>query len=439
MKKYLVILLALFLAVPAVSYAGSVTSRYDVTIGGYIKFDVAYTDQNTTYDYRTPSRESRGYGRESLADEYDAVTWAGGETRLNLSIKGPDGWGAKTSAFIEGDFRGGTGGGQGAATYGLFTLRHAFMTLDWGQTKLLVGHTWQAWGLLPTFNVLGFSENHFMKGATRIPQIRLTQKITKELDMVVGLASPENTFGKTQPSDKSRALYPDSSIELVYKSPVLGKIGPWGLTLGLGGMVGKEKATYQFPAGHYRSASLTRWGGSFYGFIPIIAEKANNKRGALALTGNFFMGQGLGLYLPAGPTNPYSTPAGFAFGATPEPSEGYPITNPSVEARYPVTSGGWAQLTYYITDKLFANLLWGCQSNAYSTPYRQANAEKAGSATNMKYLQNGIFNVMYDVNQAVRFGAEYTRISGSYPVGWSATGKPSGTLNAVRLGAYYYF
>jgi len=45
---------------------------------------------------------------------------------------------------------------------------------------------------------------------------------------------------------------------------------------------------------------------------------------------------------------------------------------------------------------------------------------------------------MYDVNQAVRFGAEYTRISGSYP-GWTATAKPSGTLNAIRLGAYYFF
>ncbi len=430
MKKYLVILLALFLAVPAVSYAGSVTSRYDVTIGGYIKFDVAYTDQNATYDYRVPSRESRGYGRETLNDEYDAVTWAGGETRLNLAIKGPDGWGAKTSAFIEGDFRGGTGGGQGAVSYGYFTLRHAFMTLDWGQTKLLVGHTWQAWGLLPTFNVLGFSENHFMKGATRVPQIRLTQSFTKELSMVVGLASPENTFGNTQPSDRSRALYPDSSIELVYKSPVLGKIGPWGLTLGLGGMVGKEKVTYQFPAGHYRQTPLTRWGGSFYGFIPIIAEKANNKKGALALTGNFFMGQGLGLYLPAAPGNPYDRPTDTVMGATPVSPSG----DPSLDVRYPTTSGGWAQATYYLTDKLFTNLLYGCQTNSYSQSYRISNAGR----NDIRYLQNWIFNVMYDVNQAVRFGAEYTRISGSYP-GWTATAKPSGTLNAIRLGAYYFF
>ncbi len=427
MKKYLVILLALFLAVPAISFAGSVTSRYDVTIGGYIKFDVAYTDQNATYDYRAPNRDSRAKYAEQLNDSYDAVTWAGGETRLNFAIKGPDAWGAKTSAFLEGDFRGGTGGGQGAATYGLFTLRHAFMNMDWGNTKLLIGHTWQAWGLLPTFNMLAFSENHFMKGATRVPQIRLTQNFTKELAMVVGIASPTNTFGNTQPDDKSRALYPDTSIEFVYKSAALGKVGPWGLTFGLGGMVGKEKVTFQDPANHYLSKPLRRWGGSFYGFIPIIPERANKKAGALALTGNVFMGQGLGTYLPAATAYAYYRPTDFqSASGTPAPG-----TN-QFEVRYPVTSGGWAQLTFYYTDKMFSNLLFGWQKNSWSQPYINTNAGQT------RYLQNWIFNVMYDVSPAVRFGAEYTRIMGSYTQ-WTATGKPSGTLNAVRLGAYYYF
>jgi len=426
MKKYLVILLALFLAVPAVSYAGSVTSKYDVTIGGYIKFDVAYADQNVSYDYRAPQRDGRSTWANNAGNAYDAVTWAGGETRLNFAIKGPDAWGAKTSAFLEGDFRGGTGGGQGAATYGLFTLRHAFMNMDWGNTKLLIGHTWQAWGLLPTFNMLAFSENHFMKGATRVPQIRLTQNFTKELAMVVGLAAPTNTFGNTQPDDKSRALYPDTSIQFVYKSAALGKIGPWGLTLGLGGMIGKERVTYQCPADHYRSTPLRRWGSSFYGYIPIIPERSGKKAGALALTGNVFMGQGLGIYLPAAPNTAYGRPADAAITGTPV------MDDPTFEVRYPMTSGGWAQLTFYYTDKMFSNLLFGWQKNSWSQPYMDANAGA------VRYLQNWIFNVMYDVSPAVRFGAEYTRIMGSYSQ-WTATGKPSGTLNAVRLGAYYYF
>ena len=46
MKKTLVIMLALFLAIPAISYAGAVNSRWDMSIGGNIKFDVGWTDQS---------------------------------------------------------------------------------------------------------------------------------------------------------------------------------------------------------------------------------------------------------------------------------------------------------------------------------------------------------------------------------------------------------
>ena len=45
MKKFIVIALALFLAIPAISFAGSATSRWDVTIGGYIKADFGYATQ----------------------------------------------------------------------------------------------------------------------------------------------------------------------------------------------------------------------------------------------------------------------------------------------------------------------------------------------------------------------------------------------------------
>ena len=73
-------------------------------------------------------RESKG-GYDNLADEYGNYFSAGGETRLNFLIKGPDGWGAKTIGFIEGDFRGATGG----SNYGTFALRHAFMKMQWAK------------------------------------------------------------------------------------------------------------------------------------------------------------------------------------------------------------------------------------------------------------------------------------------------------------------
>ncbi|HOV89633.1 MAG TPA: hypothetical protein PKW07_02870 [Syntrophorhabdaceae bacterium] len=430
MKKYMFVFLLLFLSMPLISYAGSVTSRYDVTIGGFVKFDLAYTDQNDTHNYRAAKRDNIGPNAQNNLDSYDTVTWSGYETRLNLRIKGPDAWGAKTSALIEGNFRGGTGGGQGAATYGLFGLRHAFMNMDWSNTKLLIGHTWQAWGLLPTMDVLGASENYFMRGYTRVPQIRITQNFTKDFAVVVAVQSPTNTFGNTQPDDKNRALLPDSSLEFVYKSPAMGKIGSRTLTFGLGGMVGKEKVTYQFPANHYRDSSVKRWGSSFYGYIPIIPEKSNNKQGALALTGNVFMGQGLGVYLPLAPNSAYNRPSDAIPADT--ANSGYNPGKASIEPRYPMTSGGWAQMTFYFTNKMYSNLLFGWQTNKLSSRYYTA---QPGA---VRYIQNWILNVMYDVSPAIRFGAEYTRVMTSYTQ-WTATGKPSGTLNAVRLGAYYYF
>ncbi len=36
MKKLVLVMLALFLVIPAISNAGSMTSRYDVTFGGFV-------------------------------------------------------------------------------------------------------------------------------------------------------------------------------------------------------------------------------------------------------------------------------------------------------------------------------------------------------------------------------------------------------------------
>ena len=64
MKKILVIMLALFLAIPAISYAGSATSRWDLTIGGNIKFDVGWSDQSGVMgnDLWTPGVPDEGPG-----------------------------------------------------------------------------------------------------------------------------------------------------------------------------------------------------------------------------------------------------------------------------------------------------------------------------------------------------------------------------------------
>ena len=60
--------------------------------------------------------------------------------RLGLRISGPDMLGAKTSAYVEGDFTGSTN-----ASIDNLRLRHAYIDMDWGgKHRLLMGQYWYA-------------------------------------------------------------------------------------------------------------------------------------------------------------------------------------------------------------------------------------------------------------------------------------------------------
>ena len=59
--------------------------------------------------------------------------------RLGLTINGPDIWGAKTKAYIEGDFTGSTN-----ATINDLRLRHAYIEMNWEHHRLLAGQYWYA-------------------------------------------------------------------------------------------------------------------------------------------------------------------------------------------------------------------------------------------------------------------------------------------------------
>jgi len=88
MKKSVLVMLALFLVIPAISNAGSMTSRYDVTFGGFVKYDLGYSTQNAHADPSLAYRHSSS-DRAIFADEYSNSYMTGGETRFNFRIKGP--------------------------------------------------------------------------------------------------------------------------------------------------------------------------------------------------------------------------------------------------------------------------------------------------------------------------------------------------------------
>ena len=429
MKRSIAALIAFLLLLPAISYAGSVTSKYDVTIGGFVKFDMGYATQGVGADYKYALRSSYR-GNQNQGDEYGNFYSAAGESRLNIKIKGPDGWGAKTSAFIEGDFR----GSQGGANYGVFALRHAYIKFDWKNTSLIMGQTWQRWGYVGSHSGINLGVDDvspFLRGS-RQPQITVEQRFNRNWSASLGLYSPTNslgtTSGATQVDSFTNSGLPFAEGEIVFKSDACGKIGPRNLLFGLGGYIGQDNRTWISQAAatgtpqRYSNDKVTSWGIAFKGYIPIIPEKQGNKTGAFSLAGNIFMGQDLSWFATAYP------------GA-------YPVgTADSRHYSSPLIFGGFGQLQYYFTDKLFITGWYGYGSAKLSTPYTQV----AGNVNSRSVVQHIVANLSYDVNPAVRFGIEYANIYTSFAnyqpvVAGSQYYDSKGSFNTVRIGAWYFF
>src|SRR5512135_1028867 len=201
MKTFAVLCVAAMLAIPVSGHAGSATSRWDLTIGGFVKLDLSYADQSSNQDVTFAERQS-GPAATSSRDKYGAVSWGTGETRLNFLVKGPDTWGAKTSAFVEFDFRSMSSNSVSSVTrsnvedYGLANLRHAFMKFDWPTFSLVIGKTWSVPGIQPCFCLLDVNElGPFNKGALPV-QIYGSWQATKTFSVTAGIMSPysENSW-----------------------------------------------------------------------------------------------------------------------------------------------------------------------------------------------------------------------------------------------------
>jgi len=428
MKKLVLVMLALFLVIPVVSNAGSMTSRYDVTFGGFVKFDLGWTTQNANADAVNAARSSSS-GRKVLADEYGNTFMSGAETRFNFLIKGPDLWGAKTSAFIEGDFRGTSTGNQ----YGGFQLRHAFMKMNWDSAELMMGQNWQQWGMpyyVPTVSILDYAQ--YLKGI-RTPQIAFRYFFTKEFNAMFGLTSATEWSqalpNRTRQSNDgfARSSWPGFQGEVAYWTDRCGKIGPHNLKFALGGYYGKDNSTsttYLTAAGNdYRDDTLSSWAVAFRYSVPIVPEKAGNKSMSVLLNGNFWVGQNL-------------NGSGWLYD-----SNYASYQRPDGSYAAPTLFGLQANLSWWITNALQLNGNYGYLK------HNASNYARNLVVNNYNMTQSYGANLLWDANQAVRFGIQWVR---NY-TGYNGYGNPTtgsvGTGNAdrtgvadvYRFGAWYFF
>ena len=96
------------------------------------------------------------------------------QTRLTGVITGPDAFGAKSSGVIEGSFFGSVNPDING-----FRLRHAYLTLDWKNSSLLVGQYWHPMFMIELCpSTLSFNSGVPFQPFSRNPQIKFTQKIS---------------------------------------------------------------------------------------------------------------------------------------------------------------------------------------------------------------------------------------------------------------------
>jgi hypothetical protein len=430
MKQVLIVVFVLLLALPAVSFAGSATSRWDLTIGGFVKVDAGYANQAAGggpagMEAYFPDRNNAN-GNQNVSNAAGSFTEATGQTALSFLIQGPDTWGAKTTAFVMGNFLGQpTNNGQAGVRYGTFTLTHAYMDFTWASTKLIVGQNWQLWGFQPSYNFFGLFDLLMGGRGNTVPQISITQDFSKNFYGSFGIQEPYNfkdqlggsanlgtanalqlgltpngTVGMVATNPRVTSEMPDFAAEIGYKSDACGRIGPNVMQFALGGFWGQDTMIYvdpNGPANHYSTDHVNRWGAAFKAFIPIIPEKNLNKAGSLSVSGSIFTGQNLanwflGARAIIAPV-PYDQEIGH--GASPAWNT-------------PVTTGGWAQVSYYLTDKVYLNGLAGYNRNYESATYKMIYPNQ------INQWQQWIVNLIYDVNPAVRFGVEYTYGNSSF-------------------------
>jgi hypothetical protein len=433
MKKIFVMILALCLAVPAISYAGSATSRWDLTIGGTVKFQAGWADSktggSTTHSSGASTPRDDASGFDTVANDYGHQFWGAGETNLSFFVRGPEVWGAKTSALVITEFS----GAWGSTTYGAADLLIAQMTLDWANTSLLIGDAGGPFGMLPTFATSpSFSSNGFGgKGpAPVLPQITLTQRFTKQWSAKFGIMSPvnvyrsQNNFPAGTINDNWRAKTPGVMAGITYSSDACGRVGPWTLTVGASGLYARTKFTNE-AAGSTNDKDRTAWLADFKVLVPVIPQRNDgNKTNALYFDGDIFTAQGANNWI-AGWGNPSNGPITGAFNRG---------TAANPEWSYGSITGYILHGAYYVSDEFHIEAFYWRTKTDVSRRIELLNPNAA------EWGRQIILSFMYDPSPALRFGFSYENTKTKYygnPT--PAQTKSSGQQSVYQLSAYYYF
>jgi hypothetical protein len=411
MKKAIGFAAVFLLAASSWAVAGPVESRFDVKIGGYVKLDAIHQDANV--GALRGALGTLGALPSAANADRDTTNFTARQSRLNLAVTGPEAFGAKTKAFLEGDFFGQAGRNQD----GNFRLRHATFSLAWANTELMFGQFWDIFGPLAASTLdFGTGNNIGAPNSPRVAQVRLTHKLNlnegNALKFILGLQDPLQDDQPISSTDSRPVAFetenPAGNIagQLIFESKALGvSPGYWGLpmqplSVTLFGQYGK--------ANYGDGLDVDAWGAGVFTHVPVLKSSDGKSRaGTLSFQGQVYMAEGMSW-------NQATASRTIGAGPTLEGAEGY---------------GAIGQLIYYPTQPLGITAGYGRRGVVDNANYRAKAVAGTASRSNDAYF----VNVARDWGN-VRLAAEYMRLEGKY---FDAVNDAD--ANRFQFSAMYFF
>jgi hypothetical protein len=173
-------------------------------------------------------------------------------TRLKGTISGPDVFGAKSSAVIEGSFF-----GHSNADLNEFRLRHAFAKLNWEHTELIAGQNWHPMFIAACFPAtLNFNTGVPFQPFSRNPQIRITQDLGPIKASITALTHLDFTSAAGAVALRNSGL-PEVHLQAWYANAP--SAGQAGILIGGGAGVKKLVPMIETDSGYSTNAGVSSY------------------------------------------------------------------------------------------------------------------------------------------------------------------------------------
>lgn len=230
------VLRSVFVFVGLVFSAGSIAEEAQTTFGiqfsGFVKTDALWDTRQTVAIreghfllYPMPN-EPDSVGEDINAKANFNILAI--QTRLQGVITGPDAFGAKTGGYMEAEFFGTSDGDVNG-----FRLRHAFMTMAWEQSTLMIGQFWHPMFVVTVFpGTVSFNTGAPFQPFSRNPQIRWTYKSGNTRILAAAIAQRDFvSMGPDGAGSKylRNSAIPNMHLQFQWETPkmILGIGGDW--------------------------------------------------------------------------------------------------------------------------------------------------------------------------------------------------------------------